>query len=169
VTQVLSAHTIYSCNLENLDVREQLIDKLTDVIAKHFCVTRSLAHAVMKQCVNLVLFESKTDANIDAKTFTASIDVDTIEKYFPTSSLNIYNTGASVGAIGSTVSVAYPNANTIVSTHSIYDSSAKYGGVLSALRVVEFTKDDKVTRVELQRYDEQSRDWVKIPRVKIEE
>lgn len=36
------------------------------------------------------------------------------------------------------------------------------------LRVVEYTKNGKVTRVELQRYNEDG-DWLKIPRIQIEE
>ena len=37
------------------------------------------------------------------------------------------------------------------------------------LRVVEYTKDGKVTRVELQQYDDSKDDWFKIPRIQIEE
>ena len=37
------------------------------------------------------------------------------------------------------------------------------------LRVVEYTKNGKVTRVELQRYDPEGDEWYKIPRVQIEE
>jgi hypothetical protein len=37
------------------------------------------------------------------------------------------------------------------------------------MRVVEYTKNGKVTRVELQKYDENDNDWVKIPRIQIEE
>jgi hypothetical protein len=37
------------------------------------------------------------------------------------------------------------------------------------LRVVEYTKNGKVTRVELQKYDEHGDEWFKIPRIQIEE
>ena len=37
------------------------------------------------------------------------------------------------------------------------------------LRVVEYTKNGKVTRVELQKYDAEGDEWYKIPRVQIEE
>lgn len=37
------------------------------------------------------------------------------------------------------------------------------------LRVVEYTKNGKVTRVELQKYDVENDEWYKIPRVQIEE
>jgi len=37
------------------------------------------------------------------------------------------------------------------------------------LRVVEYTKNGKVTRVELQKYDEEGDEWFKIPRIQIEE
>lgn len=42
-------------------------------------------------------------------------------------------------------------------------------GVQEILRVVEYTKNGKVTRVELQKYDEELDDWMKIPRIQIEE
>jgi hypothetical protein len=35
--------------------------------------------------------------------------------------------------------------------------------------VVEYTKNGKVTRVELQKYDEEGDEWFKIPRIQIEE
>jgi len=41
--------------------------------------------------------------------------------------------------------------------------------VLKDLRVVEYTKNRKITRVELQRLDRKNDTWVKIPRIKIEE
>lgn len=37
------------------------------------------------------------------------------------------------------------------------------------LRVVEYIKNGKVTRVELQKYDEHGDEWFKIPRIQIEE
>jgi hypothetical protein len=57
--------------------------------------------------------------------------------------------------------------------------SSTYNGVIGGssytnysqinLRVVEYTKNGKVTRVELQKYDEEGDEWFKIPRIQIEE
>jgi hypothetical protein len=83
---------------------------------------------------------------------------------------------------------------TISSTKNAYDDSVTYTGTITNsnlisnvstisntgsystpsysqinMRVVEYTKNGKVTRVELQKYDENDNDWVKIPRIQIEE
>lgn len=41
--------------------------------------------------------------------------------------------------------------------------------VQNNLRVIEYTKNGKVSRVELQQYDEQSDSWFRIPRIQMEE
>lgn len=59
-----------------------------------------------------------------------------------------------------------------INTNPISAGSVTFGGhddVLLMLRVVEYTKKDKLTRVELQSYDKQSDTWIKVPRVQIEE
>lgn len=53
-------------------------------------------------------------------------------------------------------------ASTITNTYSNYDIAS-----VMELRVVEFTKNGKVTKVELQRYTEDG--WRRIPRVQIED
>ena len=68
----------------------------------------------------------------------------------------------------------YPISSSTVSTIS---SAGGYNGITGhvskdvqiKLRVVEYTNKGKVTRVELQRYDENTDSWSKIPRVQIEE
>ena len=61
---------------------------------------------------------------------------------------------------GSTIS-GFNGTSTIVSTSR--------NSVQEILRVVEYTKNGKVTRVELQKYDEENDSWNKIPRIQIEE
>lgn len=59
-----------------------------------------------------------------------------------------------------------------INTNPISAGSVTFGGhddVLLMLRVVEYTKKDKLTRVELQSYDKQTDNWIKVPRVQIEE
>lgn len=72
----------------------------------------------------------------------------------------------------------------IVDPYTAYNTSsntitvAGYNGVIGSsmitpvqknLRVVEYTKSGKITRVELQFYDEHSDDWIKVPRIQLEE
>ena len=49
------------------------------------------------------------------------------------------------------------------------DITSSNEDVLKDLRVVEYTKNGKITRVELQRLNRDCDTWVKIPRIKIEE
>ena len=68
-----------------------------------------------------------------------------------------------VGAVG---------ASTVVSTMSGFNgtvSATRSSSVQEILRVVEYTKNGKVTRVELQKYDEENDSWNKIPRIQLEE
>jgi hypothetical protein len=79
---------------------------------------------------------------------------------------------------------------TIAKTRSTYDDTTIYTGTYNVtsstlpagivhssslmsvqknLRVIEYTKNDKVTRVELQAFDAVEGKWCKIPRIKIEE
>ena len=72
-----------------------------------------------------------------------------------------------------------PNPSVInagAGTVSISNSGYTVAGVATStsysqinLRVVEYTKNGKVTRVELQKYDEENDEWYKIPRIQIEE
>ena len=72
-----------------------------------------------------------------------------------------------------TVNVPSP-VNTITvsgfnGTAAITGSTIRANSVQEILRVVEYTKNGKITRVELQKYDEENDSWNKIPRVQIEE
>lgn len=60
-----------------------------------------------------------------------------------------------------------PNTVTISTMAGSNGTASAYSQI--NLRVVEYTKAGKVTRVELQRYDESNDDWHKIPRIQIEE
>ena len=75
------------------------------------------------------------------------------------------------GTITYTGSV-HTSSNTI-SVSPTYNATVSNGTtspyVQINLRVVEYTKNGKVTRVELQKYDESNDDWLKIPRLQIEE
>jgi hypothetical protein len=72
--------------------------------------------------------------------------------------LTITPTGTSIGSVG------------ISSTYNGVISGSSYTNYSQInLRVVEYTKNGKVTRVELQKYDEEGDEWFKIPRIQIEE
>ena len=60
-------------------------------------------------------------------------------------------------------------ANTSTVTVSGYNGTSSPSYSQINLRVVEYTKNGKVTRVELQKYDAETDDWFKIPRLQIEE
>lgn len=60
------------------------------------------------------------------------------------------------------------NYVTISSTNQGFNGTSSGYSQIN-LRVVEYTKNGKVTRVELQRYNELNDDWSKIPRIQIEE
>ena len=66
-----------------------------------------------------------------------------------------------------TVTVGSVGAATISGYNGTTSPSSGYSQI--NLRVVEYTKNGKVTRVELQKYDESSDDWFRIPRIQIEE
>jgi hypothetical protein len=110
-------------------------------------VERVLADRITEQILNqyvkpYMIIETETDPVMHTKTFRAA-----------------YNP---IGAI---------TGNTI-NTNPISAGSVTFGGhddVLLMLRVVEYTKKDKLTRVELQSYDKMSDTWIKVPRVQIEE
>lgn len=63
------------------------------------------------------------------------------------------NTGHLIGSTG-TISISSNSSNI---------------GVQENLRVVEYIKQGKIIRVELQRYNANIDDWETIPRIKIEE
>lgn len=64
----------------------------------------------------------------------------------------------------------YTGSINVIDTNSTTTSTnAYYPDLQINLRVVEYTKNGKITRVELQRYDDTYSDWIKIPRINIEE
>lgn len=65
-----------------------------------------------------------------------------------------------------TITATNPNTYSTIAPSS-YNSTPSYSQI--AMRVVEYTKNGKVTRVELQRYDDHDNQWCKIPRIQIEE
>ncbi len=85
-------------------------------------------------------------------------------------SKNLYNnTTTYTGVVDA--SKVYNNTLT-VSANGITGSSISQvltSPVQQNLRVVEYTKGGKTSRVELQFYDESNDDWVKVPRIQIEE
>lgn len=71
----------------------------------------------------------------------------------------------------STITIPATSYATIISSNILSGTSENYTfeDVLKDLRVVEYTKNGKITRVELQRLDRKNDTWVKIPRIKLEE
>jgi hypothetical protein len=97
-----------------------------------------------------------------------------------TSTKNIYDDSTTyigtlaTGAVGSNITGAVGSNITgaiIGNNYNTYKSgtSAPIQYSQIDLRVVEYTKNKKVTRVELQKYDESTETWNKIPRIQIEE
>jgi len=108
-------------------------------------ITTQLADILTNEFIKNMTITSHTNFNDNSITYVGSISA----------SPYIYNIGAN-GPIGSSTIAA-----------SSLNSNSSYSQI--NMRVVEYTKNGKVTRVELQKYDESNNDWVKIPRIKIEE
>jgi len=88
-----------------------------------------------------------------------------VAKYMTISSTkNVYN-----DSVTYTGTITNSNLNSTISTISNTGSYSTPSYSQINMRVVEYTKNGKVTRVELQKYDESDNDWVKIPRIQIEE
>ena len=102
-------------------------------------VLSSLASSISKEVTKVMTIDKTQDVLTGTITYTGSVH---------TSS--------------NTISVS-PTYNATVSN----GTTSPY--VQINLRVVEYTKNGKVTRVELQKYDESNDDWLKIPRLQIEE
>lgn len=70
-----------------------------------------------------------------------------------------------------TIPVTHTTSNNItVSTMSGFNGTTGIrDGVQKIFRVVEYTKNGKVSRVELQQYSEEDDSWTKVPRIQIEE
>jgi len=125
----------------------------------------------MKLCAQVTIdsyrIHGLSDSELKNYVFTRLTNTITqeIAKYMTiSSSKNVYDDSITyTGTI--TNSNLISNVSTISSTGSY--STPSYSQI--NMRVVEYTKNGKVTRVELQKYDESDNDWVKIPRIQIEE
>lgn len=94
---------------------------------------------------------------------SAEISKEVSKKMTITTSKNILN-----DTVTYTGTLPMTSANTVsISTAHGYNGTSNVYSQIN-LRVVEYTKNGKVTRVELQRYNEDG-DWLKIPRIQIEE
>jgi len=108
-------------------------------------ITTQLADILINELIKNMTITSHTNFNDNSTTYVGSIST----------SPYIHNIGAN-GPIGTSTIAA-----------SSLNSNSSYSQI--NMRVVEYTKNGKVTRVELQKYDESDNNWVKIPRIKIEE
>ena len=107
-------------------------------------VFKNLSDEISKEILNHMTITEHKDVLSDTITYTGTLSgVNTIS----------ISPGQLVGNSGN----AYTASN----------SANTYSQII--LRVVEYTKDGKVTRVELQQYDDSKDDWFKIPRIQIEE
>ena len=100
---------------------------------------KHLAQEVAKQ----MIVDKQHDPMTDDITYTATVNVPS-----PVNTITVSGFNGTAAITGSTI-----HANS----------------VQEILRVVEYTKNGKITRVELQKYDEENDSWNKIPRVQIEE
>lgn len=110
-------------------------------------VTAQLTSIISKEVTKNMTISSIKDVYDDSITYIGTI----------TGSSNTYTSGTSG---------VYTSTNSI---NSIASSSSNRNYSQINMRVVEYTKNGKVTRVELQKHDEDIDDWVKIPRIQIEE
>lgn len=110
-------------------------------------VLSSLAKYITQEVSKKMTIDKVYDAITDTTTYTGTLSG--VTSNVNTVTVSGFNGTSMVGA--STIS-AHPNNYSQIN-----------------LRVVEYTKNGKVTRVELQKYDESSNDWFKIPRLQIEE
>ena len=112
-------------------------------------VLSSLEKYITQQISKQMTITKQYDSMTDTTTYTGTYTV-------PVTQTNSNNLTVST----STVS-GFNGTSTIVGTSRV--------GVQEILRVVEYTKNGKVTRVELQKYDEENDSWNKIPRIQLEE
>lgn len=136
---MIKAAVTVSASMEHTMTQDMLRDYVLSSLHKH------IAGEVAKKMTIIKTYDSTTDSTTYTGTFTAPITH---------TSGNSMTIGAStVSGFNGTVSVSNKNK----------------ASVQEILRVVEYTKNGKVTRVELQKYDEENDDWIKIPRIQIEE
>lgn len=106
-------------------------------------VLKNLSDEISKEILNHMTITEHKDVLSDTITYTGTLSgVNTIS----------ISPGQLVGNSGNV---------------TVSNSTNTYSQII--LRVVEYTKDGKVTRVELQQYDDSKDDWFKIPRIQIEE
>jgi hypothetical protein len=109
-------------------------------------VLNSLSNEISKEVIKHMDVEEQKDIVTDTTNYTGTLTIT------PTNGVGI----SSISTTG--------NAYIVNTTPNTYSSYSQIN-----LRVVEYTKNGKVTRVELQKYDDESEDWYKIPRIQIEE
>lgn len=112
-------------------------------------IKAKLTEEIMENIVkpNMVITELLDPTTYD-KTYTGTI-----------STQGLTNTITGITGINTTNILPRGLVGTVVDSNSVQEM----------LRVVEYTKDGKTTRVELQVYDSINDDWVKVPRLKLEE
>lgn len=111
-------------------------------------VMNSLSNEINKEVIKHMDLTEQKDIVTDTTHYTGTLTIT------PTNGVGIGTSNISTVGNGYIV-------NTSPNTYSTYSQIN--------LRVVEYTKNGKVTRVELQKYDDESDDWYKIPRIQIEE
>jgi hypothetical protein len=110
-------------------------------------VTSKLADLIKQEILKHLTISSTVDPINDVTNYTGTMTISSNG-----------NLGLGTTTIGTN---AISGANYTANRSNVYSQIN--------MRVVEYTKNGKVTRVELQKYDENDNDWVKIPRIQIEE
>jgi hypothetical protein len=126
-------------------------------------IKSELAIQIADQISNNFEIEQHLDPTTNSKIFYAKVYMADVKKTHPPltnpTTVPMFN--------GTATTLSYP-LTTNNSTVTITGSSTKaYTQEYEKFRVCEYTKNSKVTRVELQRYQDGM--WVKIPRIQIEE
>lgn len=129
----------------SVTVGDDMIMHMSDCDIKDYVyesLRSQLSNHIVKDIEKNMTIEKKTNAHNATTTYTGVIDASNISN-----TLTISANGIS----GSSISQVLTSP------------------VQQNLRVVEYTKGGKISRVELQFYDESNDDWIKVPRIQIEE
>lgn len=126
-------------------------------------IKSELAKQIADQISNSLEIEQRLDPTTNSKIFYAKVYMADVKKTHPP----ISNPTTVPMFNGTTGTLSYPigpNSSTVTVSGS---STKAYAQEYQKFRVCEYTKNSKVTRVELQRYEDGM--WIKIPRIQIEE
>lgn len=131
-----------------IKIDSMMIHTMTQDMLQDY-VLSSLGRYISQQVTNNMTIDKQYDPITDETTYVGTLNV------LPRTTNNYTLATAAIG----TSTISGFNGTSAVNRSSVQE----------IFRVVEYTKNGKVTRVELQKYDDETNDWTKIPRIQIEE